>query len=318
MALPEGPTPPGNVFTEAMLSITDTAKWIIGASAVVAGVLLAGVSLKDVSNLDDEDPLRLVLAAVAVFVALVAVAFVIKRAGDVLTVPDTTISRLSVYEQSERKPPRVPTRPIPTVADYDDVLGYLARLKGEVQPDPACTALSVQELYSQYTDTLHKVDQLRRGREVQVEGRGTVTPNDQEGINLLKEELAVLQGRAALLEDAAQFYFVQKAFTRLKTVMLVSVVAITCATVVFTWTTRSSEVPVGSPIEERFSVSTNRSAVKEAGMRAECAGRTLSAVAIGGTLENPRLMTLSETGCPAAIVDVSDEIGRAIPVPSSK
>ncbi|MFB8760693.1 hypothetical protein [Streptomyces nigra] len=314
MALDQGsPSEPGaNVFHEAMSSVTGTAKWIIGVSAVVAGVLLTGVSLKDISNLDTDHPERLVLAGVAVVLALVMVSLIIKFASDVLTVPDTTLSKLAAYEVGREQPSPAPDRPIPSVADYDDVLGYLAQLKGEVQPDPDRQDLSVQQLYNQYVTTMHSVDELRRGQQVTV-GNHTFGPGDKDNVNQLKEELVVLERRAALLQDAAQFYYVQRKYKTLKVAMVVGVVVITLAIFGFTWATRSSGVSINSPIEERFYVSKNLTALKEAGIDQRCAGRTLSAVAVGGTIETPRIMTRAEPGCPGVTVDVTDSLGRAVP-----
>jgi type IV secretory pathway VirB2 component (pilin) len=60
----------------AVQQMTETAKWLIGVFAAIAGVLLAGVQLTKIGQLDWRD-YRLRVAAIAGVLVLIAVGWII-------------------------------------------------------------------------------------------------------------------------------------------------------------------------------------------------------------------------------------------------
>jgi hypothetical protein len=83
-------------FGDADQETRTTAKWVVAAFAGVGGVLLSGIGLSSLGNLEGE---RLGLAAAALTLGIAAVVLAVYLAADVLTPTPVTLNDLASFER---------------------------------------------------------------------------------------------------------------------------------------------------------------------------------------------------------------------------
>lgn len=87
----QGATP----YAAATENLRGAAKWLLAAAAGVAGLLVAGLQLGSLGHLTSHEVFRLVIALVGLAMALAGVAFVVWRAGALLSDEWLTLGQLS-------------------------------------------------------------------------------------------------------------------------------------------------------------------------------------------------------------------------------
>jgi hypothetical protein len=82
-------------YAAATENLRGAAKWLLAAAAGIAGLLVAGLQLGSLGHLTSHEVSRLVIALIGLTVALMGVAFVVWRAGALLSDEWLTLGQLS-------------------------------------------------------------------------------------------------------------------------------------------------------------------------------------------------------------------------------
>lgn len=91
----------GGTYAAAIVTVRETSKWVLASLAAVGGVLIAGLSLTSLREIDDR--LALVAAVAAVLVALAGVAWAIAQTAAVLQPSTVTLDDLVAAERDGRR-----------------------------------------------------------------------------------------------------------------------------------------------------------------------------------------------------------------------
>jgi hypothetical protein len=276
-------------FATALLNLRDTVKWMMAAASVVAGVLVAGLQVKNVGNLTPT--LRAVGAMLAAAVALLLVLAVIAAAARVLTVP-----RLSVRDLSGRElkaggsaaGPRL--EPLP-----DDLVQRLLERRTYLlgQHD------TIGGFYNDYRDILSGRDKLSRGQFVCLFGRD-FDPSKEEDRNALASLALQVQASAERLETAAQLTEAEMRFQRLANQLWFGGIVFAAAVLAFSWLVSTN--PTSASVTQPTPVLIYVQAAAKAGLSRDCHAKTLQGVAIGGTFTQPSVVTEPAPGCPSTLI----------------
>ena len=144
-------------FVAALQNLRDTVKWMIAAASVVAGVLVAGLQVKNVGNLTPA--LRAAMALLAAAVALLLVLALIASAARVLAVPRLSVRDLSARElKAGGSAVRVRLEPL-----SDNLVQRLLERRTYLLVQHE----TINEFYRDYIGILGARDKLSRGQLVQ-------------------------------------------------------------------------------------------------------------------------------------------------------
>jgi hypothetical protein len=300
-----------SVFDEALGSIQTTAKWIVGAAAVVIGTLIGGLQLKDLGSLL-ETRLQLGIAAVACFAAILGAGWILVMAARVLITQGLTLSDIARREARIRATKGKRLGPGKTVSDFDPVLGWLARRRGDLLPKDIPDILTFKNAYE---ETSAAEARLRSGAPAVVAGV-TYNPSDTGATEQLEAQVADYRERAERLVDAAQLYLAQRAFRRLIQTLWTGGILVLVGVVTFVLVTANTPAAlVTSPtqVEVLISAHASHADLLAAGLAQHCAGRTLTGVAVGGSYAEPLVVTNPAPSCPARQFKVTKALGLAIP-----
>jgi uncharacterized protein YjbI with pentapeptide repeats len=107
---------PTGTYATAIDNVRSTAKWVMASLAAVGGVLVTGLSLTSLSQIDDET--RFVGALVAILVALVAVCLEVGYTARVLQPSTVTIDDIAAAETDSQ----LLTKPMKDVFEQRDII----------------------------------------------------------------------------------------------------------------------------------------------------------------------------------------------------
>ena len=298
-------------WNEALGSIQTTAKWIVGAAAVVIGTVIGGLQLKDLGSLLAGDPLQLGFAIVACFVAIGGAGVILVMAARVLVTQGLTLSDIARKEVHIRARRRL--RPGEDVSDFDPMLTSLAKRRGDLLPDGIPDVLTLRNKYEKASKAAARV---RSGTPATLEGV-TYTPGDPAAKEQLEAHVNDYQMHAERLVDAAQLYLAQRAYRHLIRALWTGGILAVVGVVVFVLlTANTSSAPVTSPTQVKVLIAKHpsRADLVAAGLAQACAGHTLTGVAVGGSYDEPLVVTDPAPSCPASQFTVTKALGLAIPV----
>ncbi|MCA1707483.1 MAG: hypothetical protein LC808_31130, partial [Actinobacteria bacterium] len=237
-------SPTGSTATPTA-QLHETAKWIVAAFAAIGGLLIAGIQLPALGQL--EVGWGLVSAGLAMAVALAAVGWVIFLATDVLT---NRYSSLREVDQarldSERKLNRRARRRLGSDAAAIPAFIYASGLFKQLPRDASylfqdTEADDLAELYSLQTETHRILDGLLVAPSVE----------DRDGRLWTSSDVADLQARAEQLDKAAtrvveyaNDFTTRRAFRNLRRRIIIAGAVAAVAVSVFAWLVNPKTRPV--------------------------------------------------------------------------
>jgi len=284
--------PPESAEVAGINRLRDTAKWLIGAYAAVGTAILAGLQLTSLGKIEDHD--RLALAMGAALVALIAVAVAIAKVVRVLAPVTVEPSDL---------------RPGSTVDKM--VVATPSLLKGQ--------AASVAQLQENYTAALEDYQSKReRAREHEEEGPAA---------DRAYGRLMALSAPLTRLRNMALFVKVQERFASAKRWLAGAGSVTAICVIAFAWAANPSvesqekakaqqDGPtLQAPSPVNVSVSQTRPSLKQLRdkLGTGCDLTQVSALIVGGTAQEPELITLPANGCHAERFTASQDIGIVLP-----
>lgn len=300
-----------SAFDEALGSIQATARWIVGAAAVVLGATIGGLQLKDLGPLRGASLLLLAAACLACLAAIGGVGWILVAAARVLITQGLTLSDIARREVQIRIT-RGPLGPGKRVSDYDPLLRSLYKRKADLLPDTIDDVLTFRNTY----DDLSRAVGMVRGGTPAVLNEVTYDPGDAAAAVRLEAQADEYREYAERLVDAAHLYLARRAFGRLIRALWVGGVIAVAGIVGFILTTASPTSLVTTPVQVHVVIARNAplSDLAAAGLAPACAGQTLTGVAVGGSYDEPVVVTSQAPSCPSRLFTLRQAVGVAIPV----
>jgi hypothetical protein len=297
---------PSNAAVE-LEAVQAATRWLVGAAAAVLAVLLAGVQLSALGQLASNRPGQLIAAAIAYTAGLGAVGTILVLAARVLVSPGWTLSKLAHLDMQHKwqdhwlRPELDAQRGLLT-PDDDLAPALLYRWHRRLHvawfqlQERGCTTLPDN------LDTEHP----------SAEREYSVTNNDDvERLGRRLEEATAISAGiviAANLAETRQRY--RRLVRALSSIGVLPLIAVP----VFAWaTTVEPEPAITTPTAIRIQFVPERSVIQQAGVPDGCAGRNVNAVAIGGSLLRPIVVTTNDPRCILNHVRITPSLGTAVP-----
>ena len=278
----------------ATLQLKTTAKWLIGASASTAALLVAGLQLTNLQKLGEADWWIGVLALTAALLALASVFRVLYQAASVLGTTRPPIATLADRDRADRGNPN--------------------GRRIEQPDDPLLKELIVQrrsELLGPRRDAIGSLTDDLTAASRSLATRATVTiqgrqydPTVASDATALQELITELQRRISDVSDAAERFETTRNYASLKNQLALNGVFFLVGVLGFAWLTLlypqriTPYPPVTAPVQIEVTVPSAKAAA-QAGLEKTCAGKRLTGAAVGGTLDNPVIVTRAQKDCPA-------------------
>ena len=280
-----------SIFTESLITIRETVKWVITAAAAVGAALVAGLQVTAVAQ---ATPWWQLAALAAYAVAVVAVGRILHRASAVLLVSGITLSDLADrYVRALTKTPAADSKPTvasPDPAAADPLLAELSKRRGVLHPGDR---LDILALYNEYKNLLG------------AQGRGET--HDAARFD-------VVSNQAAQLTQAADLYMAQAEYSELRRTLTRAGGTVVVAVGFFAFAVGHKEVAEPA-VTTPFPVSV---VLTDDSAPAACPP-ILAGVAVGGTATNPQVVTQAAgPQCPPMRLHITDDVGAAIPEVSTR
>ena len=299
--------PPGGSAAVELKAVQVATRWLVGAATAVLAVLLAGVQLSALGQLASDRPGRLAIAVIACAVSLLAVGTILVLAARVLVSPGWTLSKLAHLEAQHRW-------------QGHWIRSELEAQRGLLTPDDE---LQPSRLYRRHRRLYVAWFQLQeRGRatlpdDLDTERNDTardysVTNNDD--VERLRRRLAEATGISEGIATAANLAETRRRYRRLvRTLPIIGVLPV-IAVPVFIWaTTVQPEPAITTPTAIHIKFVQDRSVIQHAGLPQDCAGRDINAIAVGGTLPRPIIVSTSDPRCILNQIRLTPALGTAVP-----
>jgi hypothetical protein len=287
--------------------VQSATRWLVGAAATVLAVLFAGVQLSALGRLASDRPGRLAIAIIACAVGLIAVGMILVLAARVLVSPGWTLSKLAHLDTQHRWPGHW-------------LQSELDAQRGLLTPDDD---LQPGRLYRRHRRLYVAWFQLQeRGTttlpdDLYTEHNGTernysVTNNDD--VERLRRRLQEATGISEGITTAANLAETRRRYQQLVQALPIIGALPIIAVPVFIWaTTVQPEPAITTPTAIHIKFVRDRSTIQQAGLPQDCAGRDINAIAVGGTLPQPIIVSTSDPHCVLNQVRVTPTLGTAVP-----
>lgn len=302
-----GGQPPGSPAAVELEAVQAATRWLVGAAAAVLAVLLAGVQLSALGQLSSDRPGRLVVAVIAYTAGLGAVGMILVLATRVLVSPGWTLSKLAHLDIQHKwrghwlRPELEAQRGLLS-PDDDLAPARLYRWHRRLHvawfqlQERGCTTLP-DDLDSEHPGT---------GRQYSVSNN-----NDVERLRRRLEEATGISAGIAIAANLAE---TRRRYRRLVRALPSIGVLPVIAVPVFAWaTTVEPEPAITTPTAIRIQFVPDRSVIQQAGLPEGCAGREVNAIAIGGSLPRPIVVTTTDPSCILNHVRITPSLGTAVP-----
>lgn len=317
-------------------SVQGGAKWLVGAAASGLAVLVAGVSLPVVAGVAFHGGWLLFAVTGLCLVALSAVGAILSLAARVLVHPGWTLNAIAHMEAEDPDKWRkhwlceaLDARRgflMPDIPDPDRAGGGPAELADAAAARPK---LRPGRLYQHHQQLLQAWFELaERGRTVVVGDllddrsriKVTYSSHVTAEADRLRSRLATTAAAASRVASVANILEVRRRYQRLvtKQLPLLGGSAVTSVLVLILLVAANAEVPITAPVQMDIRVTTDKQALKSNRLPPGCAGRTIRATAVNGSLTNPVVTSISEPACRLNQVDVSPEVGTVVPLAGVK
>lgn len=269
-------------------------------------VLLAGVQLSALGQLAPDRP-RLTIAVIACGVGLAAVGMILVLAARVLVSPGWTLSKLAHLDaqhhwQDHWLRPELESQRGLLTPDDDLQPGRLYRRHRRLLvawfqlQDRGCITLP-DDLYTEHNNTerdysvtnTQDVDRLRRR---------------------LDEATSISEG----ITTAANLAETRRRYRQLVRALPIIGVLPVIAVPVFAWaTTVKPEPAITTPTAVHIKFAQDRSVIQQAGLPQSCASRDVNAIAVGGSLLQPIVVSTNDPYCLLNQVRITPTLGTAVP-----
>lgn len=271
---------PPNPYADALASLRSTAQWLVTAFAAVGGILVTGVPLTGLGALDWPE-LDFILAVAGALLALASIGWLISGVTQVLTRPYANLSDLAAEE--------------PDHPDFD-----MTPLVKEVE-------VNRDELFGAYAKDLPQLyGQLQKLNE---------SVYTQPMRTSQKRHRAEVQSAVALVVDFANYEAARRTMQRFYRKMMIGGAVVALGVGVFAYLTgRSFEPPIDQPIPVFVSLSEEGTDRFSSSLGKGCTLEGFEAVAVAGTLDEPKVATSGEQGCAPTEFEVTDAMGVATPI----
>jgi hypothetical protein len=286
------PEPAPDLVLAGIDRIRDTAKWLIGAYAAVGAVLVAGLQLTSLGKVEDDTRLWVAIGTAAI--ALLAVLYGISKIAAVLS---------------------------PVTVDEEKDLGPGSPIEKMTQKAPSLLkkqARTPAELQAKYATA---VDDYQRKR-VAARADPELVPEVERDYRAL----LAINSTLDYLKKLALFQKVDAKFSGAKRRLAgASIVAAACV-ITFAWAANPSDDDQArakahengptllDPSLASVSVDPRRAALKplRTKLGSGCDIGHIAALVVGGSAQEPEVVTLPEHGCSAIRFSVGDDVGIAV------
>jgi hypothetical protein len=137
--------------------------------------------------------------------------------------------------------------------------------------------------------------------------------NDQD-VERLRRRLEAATNISEGIATAANLIETRRRYRKLVRALPLSAVLVIIAIPAFTWaTTVEPEPAITMPTAIHIKFVPNRSVIQHAGLPQDCTGRDVNAIAVGGSLSQPIVVSTSDPHCILNQLRVSPSLGTAVP-----
>jgi hypothetical protein len=255
--------------------------------------------------------LLLAVACLGCLAAIGGVGWILIAAARVLITQGLTLSDIARRELQIRVT-KGPLRPGKRVSDYDPLLRSLYQHQADLLPAGVDDVLTFR---NNYNDITRAFGMVRNGTPAVLNGI-TYDPGDAAAVARLEAKISEYQDRTEGLVDAARLYLARQAFRRLIRALWIGGVIAIAGIVAFILSTTSPTSLVTTPMQVHVVIAQNAplNDLEAAGLAPACAGHTLTGVAVGGSYDEPVVVTNQTPSCPARLFTLRHALGVAIPI----
>ena len=272
-----------------------TARWLVAAGASVGALVVAGTQLKDLAVLDESDAFQALGAA---GLALLGAGVLIFAASRVLQTYRPPIASLKVNE------PRDADGTVIYTEDPQDKFLKLVMDRRNELLGPGRDSITSLDIHRNRV-----YNSLYRGQVAIINGQ-RLDPNDASDLENLRLKETDISNRINLLRDAAELFETRRRFNHLLWTFVGSFIAFVVGAFYFVYltSTATAELSVQRPTRVSFIVPTEASSLRQLGLSSNCAGRTLTGFAIGGSYDAPIIVSEVQENCPPALLKDTTEV----------
>lgn len=318
-------------YVAPLQRIRATTQWLVVVFSGLAGVLIAGLSI---SRLEDASGSDFVFASLGIIAALGSIILAVFKLSRVLTATYSDLSNLLTNRIFKEDP--VIVRVMDSIALSSEELYRFAApdLRGLYERLTVANAASRRivddTLGSEYgtRDDDEGPDDSEAVAEtpgqisirdlVQAYLNGIAAREAHEGSPMADFGAALeAQSRAATnVVDFANYEYARLAFKSARRYLVGAIVVVVAGVLAFVYFTSKAEANmIAEPIPVIVSFRESSGVGETLGPRCDLA--SVEGVAVGGTLNEPLVLTVPSESCSAARILVSETIGLALPVVSS-
>ncbi|GAB2947684.1 hypothetical protein ACFMQL_10020 [Nonomuraea fastidiosa] len=271
------------------------ARWLIGASASVVAVLVAGIQLRDFASVSEVGPGAVTLALLSALTLLITVVWTLYSAAAVLATPHRSIDELAEMDRADNSnfPLRRLEEPKSALISYlvvdrrTDLLGPSRDAIWQLVADRA---------------SAHKATTLPQppGEKIQIGTHEYILDNPSDIAALTNLSLD-LERRAQRVVEAALFFETQRRYNRLVKTMKLAGLPFVMSLLLLLW------LQTLPPVLMNVKTPTSVQVILPSSKSDPCSGKTLEGIAVGGTMDAPIVVLPPQAGCYARkLTDTSD------------
>lgn len=298
--------------TQELESIRSAARWLVGASAAILAVLLAGVQVNAISRIDELTLLRFLGSVPAVFLALGCTGAVLYLAARVLIPPGWTLTGLAHLASTK---PQVWHRHWA----YEELQGR----RGLLTPT---AELDLDKLYRHHRAMFVALVELRERGSTTLGSSlvGNPAGSTSYSVDVDGDEERLTQ-RLHLVEDITEritatvnLADVRRRYRRLIRSLPWLGVVTALSVAAFIWATApATGAPITAPVRVEVHFIDDQRVLVGERIPVGCAGRTVAGVALGGTFEEPVVTSVGDAGCMLNQVRLRKGAAAVAPAPST-
>jgi hypothetical protein len=299
--------PPGSPAVVELEAVQAATRWLVGAAAAVLAVLLTGVRLSALGPFASDRLGQLTIAASAYLVGLLAAGLILVLAARVLVFPGWTLHKLAHLHDRQRwqghwLQPELEAQRTSLTPDVDLQPSLLYRRHRQLY-------VAWCQLQERGCTTLRDdLDAGHSGTE-----RDYSVTNDQD-VERLRRRLEVATGISEGIATTANLIQIRRRYRQLVRALPISGILVVIAVPVFAGaTTVELEPAITTSTAIHIKFVQDRSVIQQAGLPQGCASRDINAVAVGGFLPRPIVVSTNDPRCILNQVRITPSLGTAVP-----
>ncbi|MGX7825673.1 hypothetical protein ACTG9Q_11330 [Actinokineospora sp. 24-640] len=295
-------------------SIRSAARWLVAAAAAMAAVIMAGLQVSAVTKIDGPAS-RMVVAVAAAVLGAMAAGWILVRAARVLVSPAWTLGKLTGLERT--RPDHWREHPINRelqgsksllTTGRELVLGEIYRAQREL----FVATTTLQETGSVTVSTSLSPSTSARSPIVYDANSDT----DERRLRQRLDTVTEIAGRIAETANLAETR--QRYHTLVRDLRIAGVLLIACLLTFVLASAPANGAPVTTPLKVELRFVPDQDALAEADLPRGCAGLSVEAIALGGTLEEPVVTSVQKPACALSQKRVPTGIATILPSIVSK